>query len=58
MTEIFRVEYHPTNGHPRRIRFLIEGSSDQLQRVTERQARNAWREVDRERIDYFEYSDV
>lgn len=58
MTEIFQVEYHPTNGRPRRIRFLMSGSSEQLERVTERQTRNAWREVDRETIDYFEYSDA
>ncbi len=58
MEEIFRVEYHPVNGHPRRIRFLLDGGHEDLQRVTERRTRGAWRVVDRETIDYFEYSDT
>lgn len=54
---IFRLEYHPVNGHPRRVTFLLSGPDEILHRVTERRTQGTWREIDREQITYFEYSD-
>ena len=57
MDEMFRLEYHPINGHPRRVRFLVTPGENELERVTERRANGSWKRVDVETIDYFEYSD-
>lgn len=57
MEEIFRLEYHPIDDSPRRIRFRLQGGSNRIERVTERLTEGEWEPVDLEVIDYFEYSD-
>jgi hypothetical protein len=57
MDEIFRLEYHPIDGRPRRIRFLVKRGHNEIERVTEHQTRGEWVEIDTDIIDYFEYSD-
>jgi hypothetical protein len=54
--EIFRFEYHPENGNPRRLRVVMD-ADDALYFVTEFNSKTGWRISDRESIDYFEYSD-
>lgn len=58
MKEIFRMEYHPINSTPRRIRFLLQGDTDHIERVIERRANSGWKRIDSEVIEYFEYSDT
>jgi len=56
MTEIFRLEYHPQGGAPRRIRFLTIAKSDDIQIVAEERDGRSWTRVGIQTVDYFEYS--
>lgn len=57
MAGIFRLEFHPVNKPPQRIRFLVVPESDRIRRVREEKQDGRWVEIDSEVIDYFEYSD-
>ncbi|WP_415378892.1 hypothetical protein [Halosimplex sp. TS25] len=57
MEEIFKLEYHPVDTAPRRLRILLLPGEDDIHRVTEQLTDGAWEEIDRDRIEYFEYSD-
>lgn len=57
MQSIFKMEFHPINKHPRRIRFLLESDTDRIVRVEEEKSNGSWEEVDSEVVSYLEYSD-
>lgn len=57
MEEIFRLEFHPVDGYPRRVRFLVDSGSNNIERVVEQRADSSWTRVRSEVIDYFQYSD-
>ncbi|WP_459193246.1 hypothetical protein [Halosimplex sp. J119] len=57
MDEIFKLEYHPVDTPPRRLRILLFPGEDDIHRVTEQLTDGTWEEIERDRIEYFEYSD-
>jgi hypothetical protein len=57
MEGIFKIEFHPVNKPPQRIRFLLEARSDRIVRVTEEKRDGHWNEIDSEIVSYLEYSD-
>jgi hypothetical protein len=57
MEEIFKLEYHPQGGQPRRVRFLVEPGSEVIERVVECRENGAWKRHHAEHVDYLAYSD-
>jgi len=56
-TEIFRFEYHPVDGPPRRFRVVLDSRHGALRRINERETDSGWELVDANEIDYFEFND-
>lgn len=57
MQEIFKLEFHPVDGPPRRIRFLAEDGAEDLARVVEVRREGAWCHRHTDVVDYSAYSD-
>jgi len=57
MVVLFRMEYHPIGGPPRRIRVFVVPESDRIRHVTEERQGGGWIEIDSAVIEYFEYAD-
>lgn len=58
MNEIFKVEFHPADGPPRRIRFIQRGGNHLIEKVVEEKVSSSWEQVEKpEFVEYFEYSD-